>query len=179
MAITLGTSTKLDDGVFSGTLKTLNLTASLTIVPVDKMSDNAPDHRLFAGQRYEIGAGWSQVTKSRGETYLPQPQDRGARVRGELAALPGGQARAPGRGRRYPHRTVGAARPLTAMPRCRPSAAGLPLKLPINSRRIQLQRPARRRPSDRELLSSGGSVDPPPASSGRGRKNQTPCARAA
>jgi uncharacterized protein (DUF736 family) len=50
MAITLGTFTKLDDGVFSGTLKTLNVTAALTIVPVDKMSDNAPDHRVYAGQ---------------------------------------------------------------------------------------------------------------------------------
>ena len=70
MAITLGTFTKLDDGVFSGTLKTLNVTAALTIVPVDRMSDNAPDHRVYAGQRYEIGAGWSQVAKSSGETYL-------------------------------------------------------------------------------------------------------------
>ena len=43
MAITLGTFTKLDDGVFTGMLKTLNVTAALTIVPVDKMSDNAPD----------------------------------------------------------------------------------------------------------------------------------------
>src|ERR1700732_72448 len=70
MAITLGTFTRLDDGVFSGTLKTLNVTAALTIVPVDKMSDNAPDHRVYAGQRYEVGAGWSQVAKSSGETYV-------------------------------------------------------------------------------------------------------------
>ena len=71
MAITLGTFTKLDDGVFSGTLKTLNVTAALTIVPVDKMSDKAPDHRVYtAANRYEIGAGWSQVAKSSGETYI-------------------------------------------------------------------------------------------------------------
>jgi uncharacterized protein (DUF736 family) len=70
MAITLGTFTKLDDGVFTGTLKTLNVTAALTIVPVDKMSENAPDHRVYAGQRYEVGAGWSQVAKSSGETYV-------------------------------------------------------------------------------------------------------------
>src|ERR1700732_4995767 len=70
MAITLGTFTRLDDGVFSATLKTLNVTAALTIVPVDKMSDNAPDHRVYAGQRYEVGAGWSQVAKSSGETYV-------------------------------------------------------------------------------------------------------------
>jgi hypothetical protein len=51
-------------------LKTLNVSAALTVVPVDKMSDNAPDYRVYAGQRYEIGAGWSQVAKSSGETYL-------------------------------------------------------------------------------------------------------------
>ncbi|MBB4267881.1 MULTISPECIES: DUF736 domain-containing protein [Rhodospirillaceae] len=72
MAITLGTFTKQDDNSFTGTLKTLNVTANLSIVPVAKASDNAPDHRVYAGagQRYEVGAGWSQVAKSSGETYL-------------------------------------------------------------------------------------------------------------
>ena len=72
MAITLGTFTKQNDGSFTGTLKTLNATANLVVVPVDKMSENAPDYRVYAGngQRYEVGAGWSQVAKSSGETYL-------------------------------------------------------------------------------------------------------------
>jgi uncharacterized protein (DUF736 family) len=70
MAITLGTFTKLDDGAFTGILKTLNVTAALTILPTDKTSENAPDHRVYAGQRYEVGAAWSQVAKSSGETYL-------------------------------------------------------------------------------------------------------------
>ena len=72
MANTLGTFTKLDDGVFTGTFKTLNFNAPLTVVPVDKMSEDAPDHRVYAGagQRYEVGAGWSQVAKSSGETYI-------------------------------------------------------------------------------------------------------------
>ncbi len=90
MAITLGTFTKQDDNSFIGTLKTLNVTANLSIVPVAKASDNAPDHRVYAGagQRPparqgraglsndqaplapEVGAGWSQVAKSSGETYL-------------------------------------------------------------------------------------------------------------
>ena len=69
MAITLGTFTKSPAG-FTGTLKTLNVTAALTIVPVDKTSDNGPDYRIYAGPRYEIGAGWSQVAKSSGETYV-------------------------------------------------------------------------------------------------------------
>lgn len=72
MAITLGTFTKSEDGSFTGTLKTLNVTAGLTIIPVPRQSENAPDHRVYAGsgQRYEVGAGWSQVAKSSGETYL-------------------------------------------------------------------------------------------------------------
>ena len=36
----------------------------------DKTSDNGPDYRVYAGQRYEIGAGWSQVARSSGETYV-------------------------------------------------------------------------------------------------------------
>ena len=70
MAITLGTFTQLDDGVLTGTFKTLNVTASLAIVPIDKTSDKAPDHRVYAGPRHEVGAGWSQVAKSSGETYI-------------------------------------------------------------------------------------------------------------
>jgi uncharacterized protein (DUF736 family) len=70
MAITLGTFTQLDDGVLTGTFKTLNATASLAIVPIDKTSDKAPDHRVYAGPRHEVGAGWSQVAKSSGETYI-------------------------------------------------------------------------------------------------------------
>lgn len=70
MAITLGTFTKFDNGAYTGTFKTLHVTAAATILPVEKMSDKAPDHRVYAGQRHEIGAGWSQVAKSSGETYL-------------------------------------------------------------------------------------------------------------
>ena len=71
MAITLGTFTKSEAGAFVGTLKTLNAAAALAIVPVDKTSDNGPDYRVYAGQRrHEIGAGWSQIAKSSGETYV-------------------------------------------------------------------------------------------------------------
>ena len=71
MAITLGTFTKLDDGAYTGVLKTLHVTTGLMILPVDKISKKAPDYRVYsAGQRYEIGAGWSQVAKTSGEIYL-------------------------------------------------------------------------------------------------------------
>jgi len=70
MAITLGTFTKQDNGTYTGTLRTLNVSAAISIVPVDKHSDTAPDYRVYAGQRYEVGAGWSQVAKTSGETYV-------------------------------------------------------------------------------------------------------------
>lgn len=72
MAITLGAFTTQKDGSFTGVLKTLNANANLTIVPVSKTSENAPDYRVYAGNgsRYEVGAAWSQVAKSSGETYL-------------------------------------------------------------------------------------------------------------
>jgi uncharacterized protein (DUF736 family) len=70
MAITLGTFTKFDNGAYTGTLKTPHVSVPVSIVPVEKMSDKAPDHRVYAGQRHDIGAGWSQVAKSSGETYV-------------------------------------------------------------------------------------------------------------
>ena len=129
MAITLGTFTKLDDGVFTGTLKTLNVTAALTIVPVDKMSDNAPD---LPGLCRPAPRGRRRLEPGREveRRDLPEPQDRRARIRAELGPLPPGQARTPRRRRRHPHRPVGAARPLTsndAPPRV--TAAGLPSRL--------------------------------------------------
>ena len=66
MAITLGTFSKQENGTFTGTLRTLNVSAAISIVPVDKHADNAPDYRVYAGQRYEVGAGWSQVAKTSG-----------------------------------------------------------------------------------------------------------------
>ncbi len=71
MAITLGTFTQLDDGVLTGTFKTLNVTASLAIVPIDKTSDKAPDHRVYAGPRHEVGAELEPGRQSSsGETYI-------------------------------------------------------------------------------------------------------------
>jgi len=96
MAITLGTFSKQDNGTYTGMLRTLNASAAISIVPADKHSDNAPDYRVYAGQRYEVGAGWSQVAKSSGETYV-EPEDRGPGIRAELGSLSARQTREPGR----------------------------------------------------------------------------------
>ena len=70
MAITLGTFSKLDDGAFAGNFKTINVTVTLAIVPVERRSDKAPDYRVYAGQRYEIGAGWSAKARESGKEYI-------------------------------------------------------------------------------------------------------------
>ncbi|MBI1206834.1 MAG: DUF736 family protein [Azospirillum sp.] len=70
MAITLGTFKLLENGNFSGFLKTLNLTTVIAIIPAVKQSENAPDYRVYAPQSFEVGAGWSQTAKKSGETYL-------------------------------------------------------------------------------------------------------------
>jgi uncharacterized protein (DUF736 family) len=143
MAITLGTFTKLDDNTYTGVLKTLHVTTGLVILPVDKIPEKAPDHRVYtAGQRYEIGAGWSQVAKASGETYL------NLKIRapefGPNWVLPPRQTRSTGRRWRHPHGAVGTPRPL--MPRA-PSpappwiaAAGLPsLRGRTAARAVDLQ----------------------------------------
>jgi uncharacterized protein (DUF736 family) len=70
MAITLGTFTKTNGNGFTGTFKTLHVSATLNIVPVERQSEQAPDYRVYTAQRREVGAGWSQVAKTSGETYL-------------------------------------------------------------------------------------------------------------
>ena len=70
MALNLGTFTKLDDGVFTGTFRTLHVAAVLNIVPVDKSSEKAPDYRVYTAQRREVGAGWGQKAKNSGADYI-------------------------------------------------------------------------------------------------------------
>jgi len=66
MAI-IGTFTKQDNG-FQGSLATLTVKAKVSINPVEKGSDKAPDFRVFTGN-VEIGAAWSGTSKD-GKSYL-------------------------------------------------------------------------------------------------------------
>ena len=96
-----GTFTKQDDNSFTGTLKTLNVTANLSIVPVAKASDNAPDHRVYAGAGHSatsaFGAGGRRGLEPGRQVQrrnLPQPQDRRARIRPPIVAFRSGWVRA-------------------------------------------------------------------------------------
>lgn len=66
MAI-IGTFTKQDSG-FQGAIATLVVNAKVTITPVEKTSEKAPDFRIFSGKA-EIGAAWSAKSKE-GNAYL-------------------------------------------------------------------------------------------------------------
>ena len=66
---TIGTFTKDTAGKFTGTIATLTFRAKVSLVPVEKTSDQAPDYRAFAGS-VEIGAGWLRISKRHGHEYL-------------------------------------------------------------------------------------------------------------
>jgi uncharacterized protein (DUF736 family) len=63
----IGTFTKQDSS-FAGSLTTLTVKAKVTISPIDKSGDKAPDFRVYAGNA-EIGAAWSATSKG-GKAYL-------------------------------------------------------------------------------------------------------------
>jgi len=68
---TIGTFTK-EGAKFTGTLQTLTIKAKLTIEPVEKKSDNAPEYRVFHVTKdftSDIGAAWKKTSRQNAE-YL-------------------------------------------------------------------------------------------------------------
>jgi len=65
---TIGTFTKTGD-TFTGTVKTLTISAKTTIKAAEKASDKAPDYRIFANQTVEFGAAWKKNT-GEGRAYI-------------------------------------------------------------------------------------------------------------
>ncbi len=66
---TIGTFTKSADNTFTGAVKTLAISAKTTIRPAEKVSEKAPDYRVFATQGVELGAAWKKTT-GEGREYL-------------------------------------------------------------------------------------------------------------
>ncbi|WP_456305878.1 DUF736 domain-containing protein [Komagataeibacter xylinus] len=65
----IGTFTRTEDGIFNGTIRTLNINVKATIRPVTREHDRAPDYRV-AANGVELGAGWSRTAKDSGAEYL-------------------------------------------------------------------------------------------------------------
>ena len=65
----IGTFSAVKDG-YAGTIRTLTLTAKVSIVANDRKEGNsAPDFRIMAGAS-EIGAAWRKTKQNSEETYL-------------------------------------------------------------------------------------------------------------
>jgi uncharacterized protein (DUF736 family) len=69
MARALGFFTELDDKAFSGIFRTISITTQLSIVPIDRTNDQAPDYRVTANG-VEVGDGWSRQARDSGNTYV-------------------------------------------------------------------------------------------------------------
>ena len=66
----IGHVTKQKDGNFKGQLRTLSLSAPITILlNPSKSGDTQPDYRIYS-QTVEIGAGWIKKGKTSGEDYV-------------------------------------------------------------------------------------------------------------
>ena len=66
----IGTFTRDDKGVLSGSIRTLTLNVKATIRPTERDNDKAPDHRVFAPSNVEIGAGWTKAARETGAEYM-------------------------------------------------------------------------------------------------------------
>lgn len=60
---TIGSFTRDEAGVFSGTIRTLTLNVKAAIRPAAKDNDKAPDYRVMNSGGVEFGAGWSKSSR--------------------------------------------------------------------------------------------------------------------
>ena len=65
----IGTFTRDENGIFTGTIRTLTINVKATIKPVDQGQRQGPDYRVTANG-VEFGAGWSKTAKDTGAEYL-------------------------------------------------------------------------------------------------------------
>ena len=65
---TIGTFTRDQDGLLKGQIKTLNLSAEVSMEPVESQKEGAPAYRLYAGE-VELGAAWAKTAKESGRKY--------------------------------------------------------------------------------------------------------------
>ena len=64
----IGTFTLDRDGSLKGQIKTLNLSAEVSMEPVESQKEGAPAYRLYAGAA-ELGAAWAKTAKESGREY--------------------------------------------------------------------------------------------------------------
>jgi uncharacterized protein (DUF736 family) len=60
---TIGSFTRDDSSVFTGTIRTLTLNVKASIRPATKDNDKAPDYRVMNSGNVEFGAGWTKTSR--------------------------------------------------------------------------------------------------------------------
>ena len=65
----IGSVTRKKNGNFEGFVRTLTIDAPLTLVPVSKTSERAPDYRILSNCA-EVGAAWIRTAQTSGNTYI-------------------------------------------------------------------------------------------------------------
>jgi uncharacterized protein (DUF736 family) len=65
----IGTFTRDENGIYTGTIRTLAFNVKASIRPCERDNDKAPDFRVTAGG-VELGAGWSRTARETGAEYL-------------------------------------------------------------------------------------------------------------
>ena len=58
----IGSFRRDENGVYTGTIRTLSVNQKVTIQPSAGEHIKAPDHRIFAG-KLEFGAAWAKVSR--------------------------------------------------------------------------------------------------------------------
>ena len=65
----IGSFSRDENGIYSGTIRTLTLNVKATMRPVSKDNDKSPDYRGQANG-VEFGAGWLRAARETGAEYL-------------------------------------------------------------------------------------------------------------
>ena len=66
----IGYVRKEDDGRYTGSIRTISISAQVEIIPnVNKSADAQPDYRVMT-QGIEIGAGWTKKGETSGKEYV-------------------------------------------------------------------------------------------------------------
>ncbi len=66
----IGYVRKEDDGRYTGSIRTISISAEVEIIPnLNKSADTQPDYRVMT-QGIEIGAGWTKKGETSGKEYV-------------------------------------------------------------------------------------------------------------
>ncbi len=66
----IGSFTRSENGALVGQIRTLNLDVRVTMAPLTKDNDKAPDYRLSAPGVPDFGAAWTRNARETGAEYL-------------------------------------------------------------------------------------------------------------